>query len=70
MIYGFISTVLFQALPWEIRLWPEKLLLNYIYFMSELAQRFGVYLHAEGSLIKYVVLGLFIVWLLLVRMRR
>ncbi|HPC34371.1 MAG TPA: ComEC/Rec2 family competence protein, partial [Candidatus Absconditabacterales bacterium] len=70
MIYGFISTVLFQVLPWEIRLWPEKLLLNYIYFMSELAQRFGVYLHAEGSWIKYVLLGLFIVWLVLVRMRR
>lgn len=70
MIYGFISTVLFQVLPWEIRLWPEKLLLNYIYFMSELAQRFGVYLHAEGSWVKYVLLGLFIVWLVLVRMRR
>ena len=70
MIYGFISTVLFQVLPWEIRLWPENLLLNYIYFMSELAQRFGVYLHAEGSWIKYVLLGLFIVWLVLVRMRR
>ena len=69
MIYWFISTVLFQIIPRNIRLLPEKWLLNYVYLMSDLAQEFWIYLHAEGTWIKYFLLALFIVWLLMVRHR-
>jgi ComEC/Rec2-related protein len=67
MIYGFISTMLFKIIPREIRLRPEKILLNYIYFISDLAQKFWIYLQAEWVWIKYALLWLFVVWLILER---
>jgi ComEC/Rec2-related protein len=70
MIYGFISTMLFKIIPREIRLRPQKILLNYIYFISDLAQKFWVYLQAEWTWIKYTLLWLFIIWLVLERRKK
>ena len=70
MIYGFISTMLFKIIPREIRLWPQKMLLNYIYTISDLAQKFWIYLQAEWAWIKYALLWLFILWLILERRKK
>lgn len=63
MIYGFISTILFEIIPREIWIWPEKLLINYIYFISDLTVKHGIYLQAVWDWIKYVLLFLFVIWL-------
>lgn len=65
MIYGFISTILYGLIPREIWLRPEKILIDYIYLISDIAVRFGVYLHANWNRIKWCLLILFIVWLLI-----
>ncbi len=61
MIYGFISTILFKIVPIWLRLWPEKILVNYIYLISDLADKFGIYLQAEAYRIKYALIILFII---------
>jgi len=70
MIYWFISTILFQIIPREIRLRPEKILINYIYSISDLAVQWWVYLQAEWLWIKYALLWLFVVWLILERRKK
>jgi hypothetical protein len=70
MIYWFISTILFQIIPREIRLRPEKILINYIYSISDLAVQWWVYLQAEWFWIKYALLWLFVVWLILERRKK
>ena len=67
MIYWFISTILFQIIAREIWLRPEKILINYIYSISDLAVKWWVYLQAEWAWIKYVLLWLFVLWLLFER---
>ncbi len=70
MIYGFISTMLFQIFPREFILRPEKILVTYIYSVSDLAAKRWIYLQAEGSWIKYALLILFIVWFVSERMKK
>lgn len=65
MIYGFISTILFGIIPRNLRLRPEKLLIDYIYFISDLTVKFGVYLQATWNRIKWILLSLFIIRLLI-----
>ena len=65
MIYGFISTILFNILPRNVFIIPEKWLINYIYWISWNAAKFGIFLSANGNWIKYVLLILFIVRVIL-----
>ena len=61
MIYGFISTILYSVLPWWIWLWPEKILIDYIYFISNLTVKFGIFLQANWERIKWALLICFVV---------
>jgi len=61
MIYGFISTILYSLLPWWIWLWPEKILIDYIYFISNLTVKFGIFLQANWEWIKWTLLLCFVV---------
>ncbi len=60
MIYGFISTILFHIVPRNIFLLPEKWLIDYIYWISQITAQWWVYLNANWSWIVYVLLVLFI----------
>jgi hypothetical protein len=60
MIYWFISTILFNILPRDIFIIPEKWLINYIYWISWNTAKFWLFLSANGNWIKYVLLILFI----------
>lgn len=68
MIYWFISTMLYKLLPWGFFLRPEKILIKYIYIISDRAERFGIYLQAEWAWIKYALIILFVVWLVYERL--
>ncbi|HRX63950.1 MAG TPA: ComEC/Rec2 family competence protein [Candidatus Absconditabacterales bacterium] len=68
MIYGFVSTILYTILPWSIFLRPEKILIKYIYIISDLAEKFGIYIQAEGAWVKYVLMVLFVLWLIFERL--
>ena len=65
MIYGFISTILFNILPRNIFIIPEKRLINYIYRISWNTAKFGLFLSANWNWIKYVLLVLFIARIIL-----
>jgi hypothetical protein len=65
MIYGFISTILFNILPRNIFILPEKWLIDYIYRISWTTAKFWIYLHANWTWIVYVLLILFVVWIVL-----
>ncbi len=65
MIYGFISTILFNILPRNIFILPEKWLIDYIYRISWTTAKFGIYLHANWAWIVYVLLILFILRVIL-----
>lgn len=65
MIYGFISTILFNILPRNVFIIPEKWLINYIYRISWNTAKFGLFLSANGNWIKYVLLVLFIARIIL-----
>ena len=65
MIYGFISTILFKILPRNIVILPEKWLIDYIYRISKITAKFGIYLHANWTWIVYALLILFVVWIIL-----
>ena len=65
MIYGFISTILFNILSRNIFIIPEKWLINYIYRISWNTAKFGLFLSANGNWIKYVLLILFIARIIL-----
>ncbi len=65
MIYGFISTMLFKLIPRWIRIWPEKILIKYIYFISNLTVKRWFFLNAVWDRIKWALLILFIIWVIL-----
>lgn len=67
MIYGYVSTWLY-ALLWRNRvLRSEIFLIQYIYQISDLFSRYGIYFMVTGLRFKYVVLTGFIVVFLLRR---
>ena len=70
MIYGFISTILFNILPRNIFILPEKRLIDYIYRISKTTAKFGIYLHANGSWIVYLLLILFIFRIVLKELKK
>lgn len=70
MIYGFISTILFNILPRNIFILPEKCLIDYIYRISKITAKFGIYLHANWVWIVYLLLILFIIWIVLKEIKK
>jgi len=56
MIYGFISIRLYSLFGWEWLLWIEKILVNYIYKISELLSQYGLYFSVTWLRFKYMVL--------------
>ena len=56
MIYGFVSIRVYQFFHWERILWIEKLLVNYIYRVSEIIWQKWIYLMVEWDWIKYLIL--------------
>ncbi|MCX6824412.1 MAG: ComEC/Rec2 family competence protein [candidate division SR1 bacterium] len=66
MIYGFVSVWLYLLLGWEWLRWMEKILVQYIYKISDLLSQYGLYLTVSGLRFKYVILlifiGFFIYW--------
>ncbi|MFA7298610.1 MAG: ComEC/Rec2 family competence protein [Candidatus Absconditabacterales bacterium] len=66
MIYGFVSIRLYSLLGWEWLLWIEKILVQYIYKISDLLSQYGLYFTVTGLRFKYLVLlvciALFIIW--------
>ena len=57
MIYGFISTVLYQIFPRSGFLQIEERLIRYIYRISEQVWTFWLYMNVEGDRIKYLILA-------------
>lgn len=47
MIYGFLSIFVYQLVWWHRILWIEKILVTYIYKVSEYSSSFGLFLSAE-----------------------
>lgn len=43
MIYGFFSVYLYQFFGWSRLLWIEKILIQYMYIISELLTTYGLY---------------------------
>ena len=70
MIYGFISTMLFQIFPRQFILRPEKLLLTYIYSISDFAGKRWIYIQAESMRVKYCLLAVFVVWFVSERFKK
>ena len=56
MIYGFISVRIYQLLGWQRLLWIEKILIQYIYKISELLSAFGLYISVTWLRCKYAFL--------------
>jgi len=69
MIYGFISTVLYQIFPRPGILQIEERLIRYIYRVSEKSWEFWLYMNVEGDRIKYLILGAAILWLVRRRLK-
>lgn len=61
MIYGFISLFLYQIFPRERLLWIEKILINYIYFVSNIVAKYWVYLEVNFWRFKYILLISFLI---------
>lgn len=65
MIYGFLSIFVYQLVWWHRILWIEKILVTYIYKVSEYSSSFGLFLSAEDwakrSLLILFLVG-FIIW--------
>jgi len=61
MIYGFISTVLYQIFPRPFLLQIEERLIRYIYRVSAKTWEFWLYMNVEGDRIKYLILGIAII---------
>lgn len=66
MIYGFASIFLFQLFHWQWLLLIEKMLILYIYKVSELCSSFGLYLLVQDRAKRIVLLG-FLTWFILWR---
>ena len=56
MIYGFISTILYQIFPRSGYIRIEERLIHYIYWISEQIWKFWRYMNVEGDRIKYLIL--------------
>lgn len=61
MIYGFISTILYGIIPRDFWLRPEKILINYIYRISDLTIKYGLYIQAVWDWVKWILLILFFI---------
>ena len=61
-IYGFISLILSLITPRNIRIRPEKLLMDIIYGLSEFWAKYAIFLQSSDTWKKYVLVVLFI-WL-------
>lgn len=57
MIYGFISTVLYQIFPRPGFLQIEERLIRYVYWISEQVGNFWLYMNVEWDWIKYLILA-------------
>lgn len=60
MIYGFFSVFLYQTFHREWIINIEKILINYIYWISEFTVQNGIYLTVEWNWIKYFILCFFL----------
>lgn len=56
MIYGFISTLLYQIIPRYGFIQIESRLINYIYRVSAKTWEYWLYMNVEGDRIKYLIL--------------
>lgn len=56
MIYGFASTYAYALLDRQRLLWIEKLLVQYIYKISEFLSTYGLYISVTGLWVKYLFL--------------
>lgn len=70
MIYGFISILLYPLLHWERILWIEKMGVEYIYMISKITAKFGIYLLADSERIKYTLLCITILLFIYARLFR
>jgi hypothetical protein len=61
-IYGFISLILSLIIPRSIRIRPEKLLMDIIYWLSEFWAKYAIFLQSWDTWKKYILVVLF-VWL-------
>ena len=69
MIYGFISTVLYQIFPRPGFLQIEERLIRYVYRVSEQVGNFWLYMNVEGDRIKYLILATAILRFILQRLK-
>ena len=60
MIYGFFSVWLYQIFHRSRLLWVEKILVIYIYKISELLTTYGLYISVTGLWVKYLFLAWFL----------
>jgi hypothetical protein len=61
-IYGFISLILSLIIPRNIRIRPEKLLMDIIYGLSQFWAKYAIFLQSSDTWKKYILVVLF-VWL-------
>lgn len=59
-IYGFLSVFIYQLIPAEFILFPQKILLNFVYLISNLSNKIWIYLLFDGVRYKILV----VIWLL------
>ena len=59
-IYGFISLILSLIIPRNIRIRPEKLLMDIIYGLSEFGAKYAIFLQSWDTWKKYVLVVLFV----------
>ena len=70
MIYGFISVRIYQLLGWQRLFWIEKILIQYIYKISELLSTYGLYISVTWLRCKYAFLVVCLVGFVWWRFRR
>ena len=59
-IYGFVSLILSLIVQRNIRIRPEKLLMDIIYWLSEIGAEYAIFLHSDVMWKKYILVWLFI----------
>ncbi|MBU0627385.1 ComEC/Rec2 family competence protein [Patescibacteria group bacterium] len=69
MIYGFISTLLYNLFPRIGFIKIEEWLISYVYWVSKITAQFGVYMNVEGDRIKWMILCTAVIWLINKRMK-
>lgn len=70
MIYGFFSVYLYQIFHREFILILEKLLINYIYRISEFTVNHWIYVTVQWNWIKYFILVFFLIIFLKFRFKK